>query len=352
MTIVMNGAYTNAGVYRVLTRITHSTTTACGCVGFGGLHNHESRRDRVQDVMTHLLMITSLICCGLNSLVLAADVPDKDSAQFAVPTRSDRIGRIVIPVRLNDRGPFLLMLDTGATHSVITKGTAQQLDVDLGAAENSSVQGVMGRVIAPVARISELRAGSLKLHDLTMPIIDSAIVTELDGILGAEGLMNKVVTADFINDRIRISDSTGQRPVRSYGIIKFDLVSHRLIVVDAMVGRFPVRAVIDTGGSETIGNLPLLKMLSGGTRSIDSESASNLIDVTNTTRGGRVFLVPRIKLDAANITNAAIVAGDFEIFRVWKLDQSPALLIGMDVLGQLGELSIDYKRQELWILER
>lgn len=296
--------------------------------------------------------IATLIGCGWNVLVWAADVPANDSAQYAIPTRIDHIGRIVVPVKLNDRGPFRLMLDTGATHSVITKGTALRLDVDMDTVIPQAVQGVMGRVIVPTARIVELRTGALKLRDLTMPIIDGMVITELDGILGAEGLTNKVVTADFINDRIRISESSGLRPGNRYAIIKFDLVSERLIVIDAMVGRCPVRAVIDTGGSETVGNLPLLKALTSGKRAIDREPNMNVVDVTNTTRGGHVLLVPRIKLDMATITNAAIISGDFEIFRIWKLDKRPALLIGMDVLGQLGELSIDYRRQELWILER
>ena len=292
------------------------------------------------------------ILCGWSVAALAIELTETNDAQYAIPTRVDRIGRIVVPVRLNDRGPFRLMLDTGATHSVITKGTAQQLDVDIGAAVVLSVQGVMGRIMVPTARISVLSAGSLKLHDLTMPIIDGSVVNELDGILGAEGLANKVVTADFINDKIKISDSSGLRPIRRYAVVKFDLLSHRLIVVNAMVGRFPVRAVIDTGGSETIGNLPLLKVLTDGKRYPRKESDTNVVDVTNTTQGGRILLVPRINMDIATITNAAIIAGDFEIFRIWQLDQRPALLIGMDVLGQLAELSIDYRRQELWMLER
>jgi hypothetical protein len=182
--------------------------------------------------------------------------------------------------------------------------------------------------------------------------MDGAVVTELDGILGVEGLSNKVVTADFINDRIRIYDSSSQRPVRGYAVMKFQLVSNRLIVVDAMVDHCPVRAVIDTGGSDTVGNLALFKALTEGKRSRTASSQMRMVDITNTTKDGHLLLVPKIKIDVATITNAAIVTGDFEIFRVWKLDDRPALLIGMDVLGQLGELSIDYKRQELWVLER
>lgn len=282
--------------------------------------------------------------------MFAADTPTGDGAQYAIPTSIDRIGRIIVPVKLNDRGPFRLMLDTGATHSVITRGTAQRLDVDMAVVSPQSVQGVMGRITAPTTQISELRTGALRLHDLTMPIIDGSVVSEFDGILGAEGLANKVVTADFVHDRIKIADTLGWRPSNRYAVIKFDLVSQRLIVINAMVGQCPVRAVIDTGGSETIGNLPLLEALTRKKRYNDQ--SIDVVDITNTTRGGHVLLVPRIKLDIATITNAAIVSGDFEIFRIWKLDRRPALLIGMDVLGQLGELSIDYRRQELWILER
>ncbi len=298
---------------------------------------------------------TSIVClllCGWSVTTLSAAATENDDAQYAIPTRVDRIGRIVVPVKLNGHGPFRLMLDTGATHSVITNATAQQLDVDMTTATIAPVQGVMGRVTAPTARISELRAGSLKLHDLTMPIIDGSVVTELDGILGAEGLGNKVVTADFINDRIKIVDSSGLRPVNRYAIIKFELVSHRLIVVDALVGRHPVRAVIDTGGSGTIGNLALLKELTNQSTHQELNLDTDIIDITNTSKDGHMLQVPRIRLDNATITDATIIAGDFEIFRIWHLDQRPALLIGMDVLGQLGELSIDYKRHELWILER
>jgi len=293
-----------------------------------------------------------LMTTSMHSSVLMAEAATENTAQYAIPTRIDHIGRIVVPVKLNDRGPFRLMLDTGATHSTITRQTAQQLDLIVGAINTTSVQGVMGRIDAPTAKISELRAGSLTLNDLTMPIMDGAVVTELDGILGVEGLANKIVTADFINDRIRIADSASQRPAKGYAVMKFQLISNRLIVVDATVDRYPVRAVIDTGGSDTIGNLALFRALTNGKHLRTSSAATRMVDVTNTTRDGHLLLVPKINIDVATITNAAIVTGDFEIFRVWKLDDRPALLIGMDVLGQLSELSIDYKRRELWVLER
>jgi hypothetical protein len=40
------------------------------------------------------------------------------------------------------------------------------------------------------------------------------------------------------------------------------------------------------------------------------------------------------------------------IFQHWKMTQTPALLIGMDILGLLDTLIIDYKRSELQVLRR
>ncbi len=47
--------------------------------------------------------------------------------------------------------------------------------------------------------------------------------------------------------------------------------------------------------------------------------------------------------------NARINFVDLPIFERWRLSDEPALLIGMDVLGILDTLVIDYHRRELQI---
>jgi hypothetical protein len=43
----------------------------------------------------------------------------------------------------------------------------------------------------------------------------------------------------------------------------------------------------------------------------------------------------------------AVIFGDFHVFKVWDLEKRPVLLLGMDVLGVMDTLVIDYRRQEL-----
>ena len=81
-------------------------------------------------------------------------------------------------------------------------------------------------------------------------------------------------------------------------------------------------------------------------------SLDAVIDATDQVRLGELTLSPTITLGEATISNTNITYGDFDIFRVWGLDEQPALLIGMDVLGTLAEFAIDYRRRELQLLTR
>jgi hypothetical protein len=47
-----------------------------------------------------------------------------------------------------------------------------------------------------------------------------------------------------------------------------------------------------------------------------------------------------------------VTTADMYIFQHWKMTSEPAVLIGMDVLGLLDTLIIDYRRKELQIRTR
>ena len=47
------------------------------------------------------------------------------------------------------------------------------------------------------------------------------------------------------------------------------------------------------------------------------------------------------------LTNLEVIFADFHVFKLWELDQQPAMLIGMDMLGVLDRLVIDYRRNEV-----
>jgi len=62
--------------------------------------------------------------------------------------------------------------------------------------------------------------------------------------------------------------------------------------------------------------------------------------------------IPSIVAGELLVKNAEIMFSDLHIFEHWRLVAKPALIIGMDVLGALDTLVIDYRRNELQIKVR
>jgi len=50
--------------------------------------------------------------------------------------------------------------------------------------------------------------------------------------------------------------------------------------------------------------------------------------------------------------NPQVVFGDFHVFKLWHLEEQPAIVVGMDLLGSLQSMLIDYQRCEFQVRAR
>ena len=264
----------------------------------------------------------------------------------------DRIGRIIAPVMINGRGPFRFMLDTGATHTVVAESTLARLELMPAPDTRIAVSGISGSEIAPTVHIDSLDAGDLHFRDLSLPVLAGPVFQGLDGILGMDGFDGMRLSADFLKDRITISRSRGQRPGAAYSIIQVEFLSERLLMVEGHVGRVRVKAIIDTGGTRTIGNRALLVALIERRQNSAQSVQTSVVDATQIWHPGMTGRVPAIRVGESTIGHLDVTFGDFEIFRTWRLQNEPALLIGVDALGTLADLTIDYRRKEVALLPR
>jgi predicted aspartyl protease len=267
---------------------------------------------------------------------------------YAAPTRLDRIGRILAPVMINGRGPFRLIVDTGANQSVLTTQLAQQLGLESAPDRSVRLNGVTGSVLVPIVSVDRFETGDLVQRDLELPVLDS-VMGGAEGVLGMQGFAGKRITVDFAHDRIDIADSRGQRAPSNFITLKATLRFDRLLLVDGEVSGVPVRAVIDTGAQRTLGNLALRNALSKRGRFDGRRSSTGVIGMTEEVQRGDLIHTPPIQLGDAKIANIYVVYGDIHVFEIWDLQRQPALLVGMDVLGTLHTLVIDYRLKQLQI---
>ena len=90
--------------------------------------------------------------------------------RYVAPTRRDQIGRIWAPVLINGRGPFRLVLDTGASSSGVTAMVAMALGIPTDESPHVMLRGVTGTADVPTIKVDTLTVGDLA--------VDSAIPSQ------------------------------------------------------------------------------------------------------------------------------------------------------------------------------
>lgn len=279
---------------------------------------------------------------ALQELTVTAAEP-----RYVAPTRRDRIGRIWAPVLLNGQGPFRLVLDTGATNSAVTAKVAQTLGMTLDYPGTITLQGATGSVKVPAIPIDSLEIGELLMEPKRLPIVPDAL-GGAEGILGTEGLGDKRITIEFRHDRITIMRSRNERAGPGFVTVPVKFMRGRLLVVDAWLGGVRVKAIIDTGGQSTLGNVALRDALAGRRATLPSVPDQVIGATLDIEIGDRVS-TPALAMGDIVVRNPAMTFADFSIFKHWKMTDEPAMLVGMDVLGLIDTLIIDYRRRELQI---
>jgi hypothetical protein len=274
----------------------------------------------------------------LSEIVIQALEP-----RYVAPTRRDRIGRIWAPVLINGKGPFRMVLDTGASRSGVTSDVAEALGLPPDESRPVMLRGVTGSEAVPTIQVNSLTVGDLMLTPVTLPIVGDAL-GGAQGVLGTEGLRDKRIYIDFHHDLISISRSKNEPARVGFITIPLEHPETGLLMFHVMVGGIRVLAIIDTGGQATIGNEAMRAVL---TRRSAVGVPEVIEGVTSEVQMAESFRSPAIQLGNLEVRGERISYGDMHIFEHWNLTREPALLIGMDTLGLLDTFIIDYHRHEV-----
>jgi predicted aspartyl protease len=283
----------------------------------------------------------------LADIELAEVVVVAQEPRYVAPTNRDGIGRVWVPVQINEQGPFRLVLDTGATRSAVTAAVAQTLGIRTDTSKPVLLRGSTGSAVAPTIAVQSMSVGALWVAPALLPVVASAF-GGAEGLLGMDGMHDKRIFIDFRNDYIDISRSRNRRAEPGFSVVPFLPNELALLIVHAQIGTLRVRAIIDTGAQGTIGNTALQQAIQRQfARGRTGEH--RITGATGDVQSGMGARISSISIGDISIRGAHVTFGDMHIFDLWKLDDEPALVIGMDILGLIDTLVIDYRRRELHI---
>jgi predicted aspartyl protease len=220
---------------------------------------------------------------------------------------------ILLPVHVNERGPFDFILDTGAGTSLLTPELAKQLDVKIVGSKEGQSAG--GKVAVSLAKAGSLAVGDARICDVDLGIVDlthvgKTIGAKIDGDLGYNFLKYFRVTINYRDCEIRFDDpkrvETFGRGAKTELPIRLASPAKPLLLIDVHLnGRGPFQFAIDTGTSTTAITPRLANELGILSSPIGpGTTAGAQVDV-------RAGIIESFQLGGAKIDNMTVVVADF-----------------------------------------
>src|SRR5437879_10603813 len=162
---------------------------------------------------------------------------------------------ILLPVHVNNRGPFDFILDTGAGTSLLSSELAKQLEIKVVGSKEGQSAG--GKFSVSLAKVDSLAVGETKLDDVDVGIVDlgqigKTIGAKIDGDLGYNFLKHFRITIAYRDCEIRFDDP---KRVESFGRgadtevpIRLASQAKPLLLVHVNAnGRGPFQFAVETG---------------------------------------------------------------------------------------------------------
>lgn len=251
--------------------------------------------------------------------------------------------RMTVAVRINDRGPYQFVVDSGADTSVIGLRVARELQLAPGTPV--LLNGMTASSQVDRVHIDKLQFGQSTLEDVQLPALDERDLGG-DGMIGINALVEQRLMLDFEKRLIKVEDAS--RPAQHYDG-EIVVTAHRrrgqLILTQVSANGRNVEAVVDTGSEITIGSLALRDRLLR--RHPERFTTIPVTGVTGVTVNLQMARIDELRLGPIALHDVPIAFADVPPFAVFGLTEQPAMLLGTDILETFRRVSLDFRARKV-----
>jgi hypothetical protein len=251
--------------------------------------------------------------------------------------------RLTTEVRVNGRGPYHFIVDSGADTSAVGIRIAKDLQLPLG--RPVILNAMTSRNIVDRVKVAELTMGPSTVRDLELPALREQDLGG-HGMLGIDALVQQRLLMDFEERLIKVEDA--RKPVKALPgeiVVTARRQRGQLILTRVNAAGVPLEAVVDTGTEITIGNLPLRDKLLRRHR--DKFVTIPVTDVSGVTKNVQLARIGELQLGSVTLRDVPIAFADLPPFRVFGLSKEPALLLGTDLLETFRRVSLDFRSRKV-----
>ena len=251
--------------------------------------------------------------------------------------------RLSVEVRVNDRGPYQFIVDSGADTSVVGLRIARDLQLPLGTP--AILNAMTARNVVDRVKVGRLTVGSSTITDLELPALRESDVGGA-GMIGIDALVHQRLMMDFEKRLIKVEDA--RIPYKHYPgeiVIVARRQRGQLILTHVKAAGLELDAVIDTGTQITIGNLALRDKLIRGNRK--KFQTVTVIGVTGAEVDLQMAVVGELRLGPVVLRNVPMAFADVPPFKMFGLSDEPALLLGTDILENFRQIALDFRARRV-----
>lgn len=264
--------------------------------------------------------------------------------------------RIGASVRVNGQGPFIFGVDSGSQRSMVADSLVGRLA--LTATGMTQINGVTSPASLSTVGVRELGFSFKTYNDLTLPVARR-------DLLSAEGLIGLDVLSEF---KLTFHIDRGLAEVSSLAMAVGDggpteetgtLIPPRwfragrreagqLIARAGRVGGVRCWVFVDSGAQHSVGNGALHAALSGRRRlGVGPSTPVALYDIPGLTKPAERAVVESIDLAGQLMGATPLLFSDLHVFDVLDLVDTPALLVGGDLMGRFQRVVLDFPHDRL-----
>lgn len=270
------------------------------------------------------------------------------AAPFPVPFQR-MLNLIFVEGRVNGKGPYKFVLDTGATQVVLSEKLMGELGLNPITSTIMHGVGGGGKVESKLYRIDDLTLGDVKITNLPVGNFTDPLVTQLaDGIIGTAVLSDFFVTVNYPGRRLELSRKATP-PVSAGESLGGWYFSNLLLVPLDVNGQFHGNFVVDTGAVTTVLSHSMAAKLG-----VNESTPGAKVDVGLAGVGGvegTLLRVPDVTFKSGKIAEVFPQVVSIDLKQVSKM-------IGTEVSGVVGydfleayKIILNYKTAEVRLVK-